>query len=476
MACTTILVGKGASVDGSTLIARNDDGGSDFKKYVVREAKINDKDYKSKISEVIVKLPKNAYRYTAIPNVDLSKGLWEAQGVNEFNVGMSATETITSNPRVLGADPIKYEIKNGKQKPVGIGEEDLVTLVLPYIKSAKEGVLRLAKLLEEYGTYESNGIAFSDKDEIWYLETIGAHHFIAIKVPDDKVVILPNQLGINYFDFNDKNNYLCSADLKDFIINNHLYDGDLNIINPRIIFGSHTDQDHVYNSPRAWYMLRCINYDIFKKYENEIESDELPFMFNPKNKISVEDIKYILGSHYQGTEYDPYISHSDKVLSGKYRSIGINRTDDCACIQIRGYMPKEYQAIEWIGMGSNTFNTFIAQYTNVSRSPKYLSNTTLHIDVNNFYWAIRMIQCLADKIYGKAIVFIERYQLKTMTKAHEILNDYDNLLKNNFDEKLLLDANEELAKMVEIETKALLEKLLDISYLDMKNSYQRHDN
>ena len=37
MACTTILVGKGASVDGSTLIARNDDGGNDFKKYVIIE-------------------------------------------------------------------------------------------------------------------------------------------------------------------------------------------------------------------------------------------------------------------------------------------------------------------------------------------------------------------------------------------------------------------------------------------------------
>ena len=70
---------------------------------------------------------------------------------------MTATETITSNPRVLGADPMV---------PGGIGEEDIVRLVLPYIRSAREGVARLGSLLEQYGTYEKNGIAFQDVNEI----------------------------------------------------------------------------------------------------------------------------------------------------------------------------------------------------------------------------------------------------------------------------------------------------------------------
>ena len=57
-------------------------------------------------------------------------------------VGMTATETITSNARVLGADPlVVYDEKT--QTPGGIGEEDLVTIVLPYIHTAREGVLRL---------------------------------------------------------------------------------------------------------------------------------------------------------------------------------------------------------------------------------------------------------------------------------------------------------------------------------------------
>ena len=45
---------------------------------------------------------------------------------------------------------------------LGIGEEDIITLVLPYVNTAREGVKRLAELLETYGTYESNGIIISD--------------------------------------------------------------------------------------------------------------------------------------------------------------------------------------------------------------------------------------------------------------------------------------------------------------------------
>ena len=111
--------------------------------------------------------------------------------------------------------------------PGGIGEEDIVYLVLPYIHSAREGVLRLGSLLEKYGTYEMNGIAFSDHDEIWWLETIGGHHWIARRVPDDAYVVMPNQLGIDTFDLKDafttKENHLCSDYLKEFIEKNAKY-------------------------------------------------------------------------------------------------------------------------------------------------------------------------------------------------------------------------------------------------------------
>jgi dipeptidase len=158
MACTTILVGKAASNDGSTMIARNDDGQFDEKKLIVVKPKDQPRKYKSKISHLEMTLPDDPLSYTASPSINPKDGIWAAMGINSANVAMTATETITSNARVMGADPyVSYEkkkTKNGKDNIGGLGEEDFVTVVLPYIKSAREGVIRLGALLEQYGTYE----------------------------------------------------------------------------------------------------------------------------------------------------------------------------------------------------------------------------------------------------------------------------------------------------------------------------------
>ncbi len=129
-------------------------------------------------------------RYTAMPDAVPVQGIWGEAGINDCNVAMSETETLTSNPRVLGADPLVEG---------GIGEEDMLTIVLPYIHSAREGVLRLGALLEQYGTYEMNGIGFQDLDEIWWLESVGGHHWMAKRVPDDAYVVVAQSAGHRLF-------------------------------------------------------------------------------------------------------------------------------------------------------------------------------------------------------------------------------------------------------------------------------------
>ena len=183
----------------SFALVRGDHNGEFCPKRFVSVDPAGKTSYTSVISHLTVPLPQGGVRYTAMPNADLKEGLWEEAGFNARNVGMSATETLTTNERVLAADPlVRYDATTGT--PGGIGEEDMVTLVLPYATSARDGVLRLGALLETYGTYEMNGIAFSDVDEIWWLETVGGHHWIARRVPDDCYVTMPNQLGIDELD------------------------------------------------------------------------------------------------------------------------------------------------------------------------------------------------------------------------------------------------------------------------------------
>ncbi len=499
MPCTTVLVGRKASNDGSTMIARTEDGHFDVKKLIVVNPKDQPKKYKTKISHLEIELTENPMRYTACPNVDPKQGVWAATGINEANVGITATETITSNPRVLAADPLvehkKAKTRREKDVPGGIGEEDIVLLVLPYVRTAREGVKRLGKLLEKYGTYESNGIAFNDEKEVWWLETIGGHHWMARKIPDDAVVINPNQFGMDSFDLKDafgaRKANLCSEDLREFIKEGCLDLNQNGAFNPRDIFGSRRDMDHIYNTPRAWFMGRYLAPYSYR-WEGEAadftpESDDIPWSIVPDRKVTVEDVKYLLSSHYQGTPYDPY-SGQDTGKRGIYRSIGINRTGDTALCQIRSGVPDEVKGLEWVCFGATTFSAMMPVYPNVPKMHKYLSEVTMDVDSNNFYWASRLIDALADHDFAACIQNIERYHNAVAVEGRLIVREYDakvaEALKGRGKkaekaaeaEKLLLEANAKLcAKVKELTTDAL-GKVLATSSEHMKNGFNRADN
>ena len=487
MPCTTVLVGKKASNDNSTMIARTDDGFFDEKKLIVVEPKDQPKKYKCVISHLEIELPENPMRYTSCPSVDPKHGVWAATGINAANVGMTATETITSNPRVLSADPLveykKAKTRKEKDIPGGIGEEDIVVLVLPYIHTAREGVIRLAELLEKYGTYESNGIAFNDENEVWWMETIGGHHWIAKRVPDEAVVVAPNQFAMDSFDladaFGKKKAHLCSADLREFIADNKL---DLNrngAFNPRDVFGSRRDMDHIYNTPRAWFMGRYMT-PYSHRWDGENaeftpESDNIPWCFVADRLVAVEDVKYMLSAHFQGTPYNPY-TNQDTGRRGMYRSIGINRTGVTSICQIRPDAPDAVKGVEWIMFGSTTFDAALPVYTNVPKMPAYLGNVSMDVSTENFYWASRLIGALADHNYNTCIQLIERYQNAVAVEGRRIIREYDKKIAETGDASLAVKANEELAKMAKEQTTKTLNKVLHDASLHMKNGYNRADN
>ena len=483
MPCTTVLVGRRASNDGSTMIARTDDGHFDVKKLIVVEPKQQPRKYRCKISHAEIQLPDNPMRYTSCPSVDPKNGIWAATGINAAGVGMTATETITSNPRVLAADPlVKYEkAPSRREKDVigGIGEEDFVVLVLPYIHSAREGVTRLAELLEKYGTYESNGIAFNDDREIWWMETIGGHHWMARKVPEDRVVLMPNQFGMDEFDLEDafgrQEAHLCSGDLREFIERNHL---DLNqdgAFNPRAVFGSRRDMDHVYNTPRAWFMGRYLTPASHRwegpQAEYTPESDDIPWSLRPDRKVAVEDVQYLLSGHYQGTPYNPY-TNRDTGMRGMYRSIGINRTGVTSICQIRP--DKKQKGLEWICFGSTTFGAFLPLYPNVEKMPAYVSQVTLDTSSENFYWGSRLIGALADSQFSSCAQQIDRYQEAVATEGRRIVMEYD--AKDSDDPALLAEANEKLCAMAKKQTTETLTKVLAEVSTHMKNGFHLADN
>ena len=365
----------------------------------------------------------------------------------------------------------------------------MVTLVLPYATSARDGVLRLGALLEEYGTYEMNGIAFSDVDEIWWLETVGGHHWIARRVPDDCYVTMPNQLGIDSFDLDDaygeKHCHLCSPDLREWVAANHLdlsLDGQLN---PRDAFGSHSDSDHVYNTPRAWAIQRFLSptagpWDRALPAEDfGPECDRLAWCRRPERKVTIEDVKYALSLCYQGTPYDPY-GHDPAGHPGRYRPIGINRNSQLAVLQLRPYEPEATRALQWVSLGSNAYNALVPFYANVDRTPDYLEDTTNRVTSENFYWANRIIGALADGARTGCVPHVERYQEVLPAATFALVRACDERVREDAvagDDVCgeLEAANDAIADECRRQTAGLQDHVLYEASMGMGNAFCRSD-
>ena len=160
-------------------------------------------------------------------------------------------------------------------------------------------------------------------------------------------------------------------------------------------------------------------------------SDDLPWCMIPEKKITVEDVKYVLSSHYQGTSYDPYASYGEKEQRGAFRSIGVNRTDFLSLIQMRPGMEKDCNILEWVAFASNAFNVLVPFYATIDTTPDYFSSTTREVTTDSFYWVSRMIGAMADASYKSSIFHIERYQERVMSKGHQLIGKYDALMEKD---------------------------------------------
>ncbi|MCD5439619.1 C69 family dipeptidase [Lactobacillus delbrueckii] len=467
--CTTILVGKDATIDGSTMIARSEDGGSTIipEAFIAVNPKEQPKHYKAVISGQEIDdedLLPNPLRYTSAPDASGKNGIWAAAGINDATVAMTATETITTNSRIQGIDPL---VEEG-----GLGEEDFVTLTLPYIHSAREGVKRLGYLVEKYGTYEMNGSAFADHDEVWYIETIGGHHWAARRIPDDAYVAAPNRLNIDFFDFNDEENFMCSSDLLD-IINEYHLNPDYQGYNLRHIFGSSTIKDAHYNNPRAWYIHRYFD----PEWEGEPGDQDQPFITYAKKKISPEDIKFLESSHYQDTKYDVYSTTNTEAEKKLFRPIGINRNFETHILQIRNDVEEGIAGVQWLAFGPNTFNCLVPFYTNVTTTPASFQ-TGPDFDLTKIFWLNKLNAQLGDTNYKVYSALEQAFEEKTMAKLRQIENETDRAVRgltgHDLQEKLE-EANQKMADLTYKQTAALTGEMVKDGHSLMKLKYDLLD-
>ena len=277
-------------------------------------------------------------------------------------------------------------------------------------------------------------------------------------------------MNIDQFDF-DSDDTLCSSDLKDLIDNNNL-NPDFENYNLRHIFGSASIKDTVYNNPRTWYGQKFFSPD--DTADDPMEQD-LPFICHANRKISVEDVKFVLSSHFENTKYDVYGngSESDKTL---FRPIGINRNHNVHILQIRNNVPKEIAGIHWLAYGANTFNTVVPFYANVNDTPAQYKNATGKFDLNNMYWLSCTTALLGDTDYDFYVDMRNDYELDAMSAYRKIQNDTDADISGQKDiEKYLENANKKLADVAFEKQNELLGDMVTTGSNNMKLRYNLND-
>ena len=392
-ACTTILVGKKASVDGSTMIARNDDTFRPItpQKFIIRPAAKNEsgRKIKSWLNKFELDLPENAQAVPAVPNVDYkNRGYYDESGINQENVAMSCTESTYGNERALAYDPLVKD---------GLDEDCMQSVVLPYIHSARNGVEYLGKLIAKYGSPAGNSVLFGDKNEIWYMEIVTGHHWVAQRIPDDAYAIAANRVSIEQVDFADTANFMWSEGIQEFVADHHL-NVDHQGWNFRHIFGTYSQQDRFYNTNRVWYGQKYFNPEI----EQDPTDGDLPFIRRAAKKITREDIEFVLGSHYQNTPYDPFGKGTDEEKH-RFRPIGLNRTQNSHILQIRNDVESDKAAIMWLCIGGPTFTPFVPFFANMNDTDPSYNNTSMEYNLNDAWWYYKSLAALVETHYPQFV-------------------------------------------------------------------------
>ena len=444
--CTAILVGKDASIDGSTMIARDEDGygGINEKLFVVNKARHYDEDYVSKYNGFKMHLEGDGCKWTAAPTADDSEGRWDEQGINEYNVAMSATETEATNARCLGHDPLVAD---------GINEDSMVYITLPFVKTAREGVKRLGRLIEKYGTGESNGIAFSDNKEVWYLETGAGHQWVAARIPDNSYAICPNIMVIQDVDFSDPDNFMWSEGIQEFVEKNHLNNSTDGSFSFRDIFGTKDEADAFYNTPRTWYGQKLFNPSI----EQDPTSQEMPFTRVP----------------------DTFSSGSEKEQK-MFRSIALDRNQESSILQIRNDVPAKIAGVQWVNFGFYAYSPYVPFYTNIEDTPLNYKVAEHTVDPDSSaYWLYKTLQVIVEPRYHQYIYEVNAYRDDCQSHGIGRIDEIDEKAKDLEGTELinyLTNANDATAGVITKKTKTLMSNLVRQALNSSKYQFERGDN
>ena len=418
-ACCGFIIGRQLTKDGTTLFGRTEDypyypnGGKHNKNYVVVDAKnykegdqledeSNGFTYPHAASEM---------KYTATYDSargDGSNGAFGEHGFNEAGVSMTSTVTAIPNKKVLKTDPLTEN---------GIPEAAMLDVVLPRVKSAREGVEFLAKVIEEKGSAEGNVVVFADQKETWYMEILSGHQYVAVKVPEDKYAVFANTYYLGHVDLNDKENVIASKDVEKVAKESGNYktdkDGNFHIAKS---YGPEKYAEG--DRSRTYAGITLLDPNSKVTYEDD-EYELFRSPTDPNKKFTLEDAFALQRNRFEhlngrfvpddqiGVKKQGDDGSNDTVRKDQYKyALGNENVIDAHVYQINPNLPKSFGGTLWLGMGPSRNTPYVPFYGNLKDTYEAFKPQTATYDPNSWYWTVWHIDNMAinnQDVFGKSV-------------------------------------------------------------------------
>lgn len=374
-ACTNFLVGKNASVDGSTMITYSADSYSLFGE--------------------LYHWPAMKYAAGTMLKVyewDTGRYMGEiAQASQTYNVvGNMNEHQVTIGETTFGG---REELAD----PKGIMDYgSLIYITLQRAKTAKDAIKIMTDLVAEYGYY-SGGESFSigDPNEVWVLEMIGKGEnnkgavWVAVRIPDDCVSAHANQARIQQFPLNDPANCIYSKDVISFAREKGYYNGKDEDFSFAVTYNPLDFGGQRFCEARVWTFFNKYNKDMAKyvTYAQGKTQDPMPLYIKPDRKLSLTDIQEMMRDHYEGTALDwtndvgagPYKSpyrwapltwESDSVQYCNERPVATQQTGFVFTSQMRSWLPNAIGGVLWFGTDDADQTVFTPMYCSITEIPE----------------------------------------------------------------------------------------------------------
>lgn len=354
-ACMTILVGKNASDSGEILVGHNEDAPGRFtmQTHLVhkkRRGPGKSQKFEPDLADIdLYETRANLFWSEAKTYSDK----FSTSAFCDFYANGHGVVICSNNCACSKED--KPDLYHG-----GIGY-GLRRLVAERSYSAEEALEIACNLVDKYG-YASSGrsYAFADKDEIYVMQIVHGKHYAIQRVPDDEVAVIPNHYTIHEPDKTAQG----YEELIDYATKCGWYDPEDGAFDFAKVYQAESSyglEKNTHRHVRAFEIL--LDMDLSALLQKKWEP--LPFSIKPAHKISIEDLKHILRTHYEGTF--SYAAGIDTPHFTKPLTICNNDTLESTIAQIR-YNPE--RIILRKALGHPCYSPYIPWYFGIISDPE----------------------------------------------------------------------------------------------------------